>query len=267
MTVADPDGVLRGGGVGDDRTAVVTGASSGIGEAAARRLDREGFRLLLVARRADRLEALAGVLRAASPLALDLTAQDAPQRVAAAVEERWGRLHLLVNNAGAAWPAAFGDDDGGPENVRRTMELNFHAPVRLTAALLPVLRRSAPSALVNVASVASRIALPRNGAYAASKFALAGWSEALRFEELRHGVHVGAVLPGFVATEGFPQERVRRRRGTRWLVSSPDPVADAIVEVARGRAERYVPRPWALLPVVRLLAPGAWRRVAARPCR
>ena len=245
--------------------AVVTGASSGIGEATARRLDREGYGLVLVARRADRLEALAGALRDAAPLALDLTGDEAPERVASAVEARWGRLDLLVNNAGGAWRAAFAEEGGGHANVRRTMDLNFDAPVRLTEALLPVLRRSAPSSIVNVASVAARVALPRNGAYAASKSALAGWSEALGLEERERGVHVGLVLPGFVATEGFPQSDLRARRATRRLVSSPERVAEAIVAAGLGRrAERYVPRPYALVPVVRALLPGAWRLVAAR---
>jgi uncharacterized protein len=246
------------------RTALVTGASSGIGEAAARRLDRDGWRLLLVARRAERLGTLARSLRDAHYLALDLTDDDAPDRVARWVEER-GSLELLVNNAGAGWSAVFGEEDGGHSNVARTMELNFDAPVRLTEALLPALRRSAPSAVVNVSSVAGRVARPRTGAYSASKFALAGWSESLAAEERPHRVHVGLVLPGFVATEGFPQADLRESAATRWMVSTPDRVADAIVDAGPGgKAERYVPRPYALVPVVRTLVPGLWRRVGNR---
>lgn len=242
------------------RAAVVTGASSGIGEATARRLDRNGWRLLLVARREDRLRALAGELKAASPVALDLTDGDAPAAIAARVEEELGRLDLLVNNAGSSWRSGFGEAEGGFANVRRTMELNFDAPVRLTEALLPILRRSTPSAVVNVSSIAGRIALPRGGAYSASKFALSGWTESLRFEERGHGVHVGLVLPGFIATEGFPQEGLRRRPLTRWVVSRPERVADAIVEAGPGgRAELSVPRPYGLVPVLRALAPGLWR--------
>ena len=85
------------------------------------------------------------------------------------------------------------------------MEVNFDAVVRLTEALLPLLRRSAPSAIVNVSSTAGRVARPGSGAYSASKFALAGWSDALAGEEAPNGVHVGLVLPGFITTEGFPQ--------------------------------------------------------------
>jgi short-subunit dehydrogenase len=245
------------------RTAVVTGASSGIGEAAARRLGADGWKLLLVARREDRLEALARSLPEASALALDLTAEDAPDRVRAAVEERFGgQLHLLVNNAGGSWRAAFGDPDGGWENVRRTMELNFEAPVRLTEALLPILRRSAPSSIVNVASVAGRVARSTAGSYGASKAALIGWTDALHLEERSNGVHVGLVLPGFVSTEGFPQEALRGNLATRWIVSKPEKVADAIVDAGPGgRAERIVPRGYALFPALRILTPALVRRL------
>lgn len=215
-----------------------------------------------MARRAERLEALAASLRDAHALPLDLTAPGAPTRAAAAVQERFGRLDLLVNNAGSAWRATFGDPDGGFENVRRTMELNFDAVLRLTEALLPVLRRSAPSAVVNVGSVSGRVALPRSGAYSASKFALAGWSEALHLEEREHGVHVGLVQPGFVATEGFPQADLVGRAATRWMVSTPERVAEAVVDAGPGgKAERFVPRPYAVVWPLRVAAPALWRRV------
>jgi short-subunit dehydrogenase len=245
------------------RTAIVTGASSGIGEATARRLGEDGWKLLLVARRADRLEALAGSLPDASALALDLTAADAPERVRATVDERLGgRLDLLVNNAGGSWRAAFGDpEEGGYENVRRTMELNFDSPVRLTEALLPVLRSSAPSAVVNVASVAGRVARSTAGSYGASKAAMIAWTDSLHLEERDNGVHIGLVLPGFVSTEGFPQDALRKNPLTRWIVSKPERVADAIVDAGPGgRAERIVPRGYALFPVLRVVAPALVRR-------
>jgi short-subunit dehydrogenase len=244
------------------KLAVVTGSSSGIGEAAARRLDRDGWRVIMVARRADRLEQLAGELRDAQALPLDLTEPDAPARVRERAEQE-GALHLLVNNAGGSARAQFGDEEGGHANIRRDMDLNFDAAVRLTEALLPLLRRSAPSSIVNVSSVAGRVGRANAGAYSASKFALAGWSESLQLEERQHGVHVGLVLPGFIATEGFPQESLRRRLHTRWLVSTTDRVADAIVQAGPGgKPERYVPRPWALVPALRHGLPAVWRRVA-----
>jgi len=243
--------------------ALITGASSGIGEATAHRLAREpGMSLVLVARREERLRALASSLgeERVSFLAADLVEEDAPARIRAHVEERHGRLDLLVNNAGSGWRARFAD--GGYENVRRTMAINFDAPVRLTEALLPLLRASAPSAIVNVASTAGRVARAGTGAYSASKFALAGWSDSLWAEERPHGVHVGLVLPGFIATEGFPQTELTEKRLTRWAVSTPEQGAEAIFQAGVGRRpERYVPRPYAVAAALRVLAPGLVRRV------
>ncbi|CAN5568553.1 hypothetical protein BH20ACT15_BH20ACT15_01820 [soil metagenome] len=241
--------------------AVITGASSGIGEATARRLAREpGAELILVARREERLRSLAESLPApATWVAADLTDDDAPSRVAAHAGEHHDRLTLLVNNAGASWRGTFAEE--GYENVRRTMELNFDAAVRLTEALLPRLRSSRPSAIVNVSSTAGRVARPGAGAYSASKFALAGWSDALHAEEAPNGVHVGLVLPGFIETEGFPAAELRRRRLTRWLVSDAGTAAEAIADAGLNRkAERYVPRPYFLAAAARLLAPALFRR-------
>jgi uncharacterized protein len=192
-------------------------------------------------------------------LAEDLTDDGAPARIAAAVEAEHGRLDLLVNNAGAAWRGRFADH--GWEGVQRHMALNFDATVRLTEALLPLLRRSAPSALVNVSSVAGRVARGSSGGYSASKFALAGWSDALYAEERPNGVHVGLVLPGFVTTEGFPQAELHAKALTSRLVSTPDKVAEAIVDAGlRGKPERYVPRWYGVVPALRVLAPRLVRR-------
>jgi uncharacterized protein len=249
-------------GPGRPLVALITGASSGIGEATARRLAREGgTQLVLVARREERLQRLAGELAVpTSFVAADLTEEDAPARVLEHVRSHHTRLTLLVNNAGASWRSTFAD--GGYANVRRTMDLNFDAVVRLTEALLPMLRASAPAAIVNVASTASRVARPGAGAYSAAKFALAGWSDALYGEERPNGVHVGVVLPGFIATEGFPARELLARAGTRWIVSTPETAAEAILDAGlRGHAERYVPRPYYLAACARLLLPALTRRV------
>ncbi|HEX5145503.1 MAG TPA: SDR family NAD(P)-dependent oxidoreductase [Conexibacter sp.] len=245
--------------------AVVTGASSGIGEATVRRLAAEpGARLVLVARREERLRALADEIGGATVVAVDLTDEDAPARVREAVErEHGGRLDLLVNNAGASFNAFFGE--GGWENVRRTMALNFDAQLRLTEALLPLLRASAPSSIVNVASTAGRVGRAAGGAYSASKFAFAGWTDSLHLEERPRGVHVGLVLPGFVATEGFPQTMLVERGLTRWAVSKPERVAEAILDAGPGgRAERYVPRAYWLAATLRIVAPRLVRRAMQR---
>jgi short-subunit dehydrogenase len=244
------------------RVALVTGASSGIGAATARRLARDpGTELVLVARRGELLAELAASLPCpATWLAADLTSADAPDLVRAHLEQHHDRLDLLVNNAGAAWRGTFGET--GWANVQRHMELNFDAVVRLTEALLPLLRKSAPSAIVNVASTAGRVSRGNSGAYSASKFALIGWTDALSLEEAPHGVHVGMVLPGFVSTEGFPQTELREKALTRLILSTPEKVAAAILEVGPGgKSERYVPRPYALAAYLRILTPRLTRRV------
>lgn len=243
--------------------AVITGASTGIGKATAIRLSRApGAELVLVARRKELLRELADSLPCrATCVAVDLTEEEAPGRVLRHLEKEHGSgLDLLVNNAGAAWRAGFAE--GGYANVRRHMALNFDAAVRLTEALLPLLRGSAPSAIVNVASTAGRVARARTGAYSASKFALIGWSDSLYAEEKPHGVHVGLVMPGFVRTEGFPAAELREKTLTRWIVSEPEKVADAVFECGPGRRpERYVPRPYGLAAVARILMPSVTRRV------
>jgi uncharacterized protein len=164
------------------------------------------------------------------------------------------------------------------------MTLDFEAPVRLVEALLPVLRATAAPAgsaastsgaaaasdaprqraavsIVNVASTAARIARPGAAGYSAAKFALAGWTDGLHLEEREHGIHVGLVLPGFVKTEGFPTTELLARRTTRWMVSTPEAVAEAILEAGPGgRAERYVPRFYWIFAALRLLAPRLVRR-------
>ena len=249
--------------------ALITGASSGIGAASAVRLAREpGASVVLIARREERLRELAASIgEAASWVAADLLDDEAPATILAHVKQRHGRLDVLVNNAGASWPASFAD--GGYESVRRTMAINFDAHVRLTEALLPELRRSG-GAIVNVASLSGRVARATMGAYCASKFALAGWSDSLRCEERAHGLHVGLVLPGFIATEGFPQEELLASPLTRWIVSTPAKVAEAICRVGIDRQrERYVPRPYGVAAVMRMLAPrlvcGALERVGDGP--
>ncbi len=216
---------------------MVTGASSGIGEATARRLAREpNFHVVLVARREDKLNALARELGNATAVAADLTDPEAPGQIRDVVERDHGALHMLVNNAGAAWRGTFADT--GWENIERHMKLNFEAPVRLTEALLPLLRTTARSSdekvcIVNVASTAARVSRPKSGAYSCSKFALAAWSDALAGEELEHGVHVGMVLPGFVKTEGFPAQELAVQ------------AADAVDRLeARGRGRGH-PAGWA----------------------
>jgi short-subunit dehydrogenase len=267
--------------------ALITGASSGIGEATARRLAREpDVQLILVARRDERLLALAEELGTAPTFVFpaDLTEPGKPLQIAKVIEHKYGALNLLVNNAGARWAVDF--SDGGWANIERHMRINFEAPVRLVEALLPLMRRTAaaagsvdggqrvtsfagrplkaPVAIVNVTSTSARISRLGTGAYSASKNALAAWSDSLYLEERRHGVHVADVLPGFIATEGFPQAELRASPLTRWAVSDAEQVAEAIIEAGPGGVlERYVPRYYWIGSLLRVIAPGLIRRGAS----
>ncbi|MBO9534152.1 MAG: SDR family NAD(P)-dependent oxidoreductase [Solirubrobacteraceae bacterium] len=244
--------------------AVVTGASSGLGEAIARRLSDRGYRVLLVARRADRLAALAGELAGAVAVEADLLAPEGPSAVLAAVDAAGGRLSVLVNNAGIGGRGTFAE--AGYAGVRQTMDLNFDAQLRLTEALLPAVRAAAPSSILFVSSVSGKIARPGAGAYSASKFALNGWAEALRAEEGAGGVHVGTILPGFIATEGFPQRELLAKRTTRWLVGKPEMVADAAEHLIRTRRpERHAPPAWRLMSLLAAVAPRLVARIVAAP--
>jgi uncharacterized protein len=248
---------------------VITGASSGIGEATARRLSREpGARLVLVARRQDRLDKLAAELGGATVVAVDLTDPSAPHAVLEAVGRAYaGELHLLVNNAGARWAGSFAET--GWDNVERHMKINFEAPLRLTDTLLPMLRATAakqqrPVSIVNVSSTSGRVARANASGYSAAKFALAGWSDSLAAEERPHGIHVGLVLPGFISTEGFPQAELVAHPLLRRIVSRPEVVAEAIVECGlHHRVERYAPRAYWLAAAARILTPGLVRRAVS----
>jgi short-subunit dehydrogenase len=247
------------------RVVLITGASSGIGAATARRFAEESrTELVLVARREERLRALAAEIGGATVIPADLTDPEAPARIAETVAAAHGGLHVLVNNAGAAHRATFAE--GGYANVALTMELNFNAVVRLTESLLPLLRQSAPSAIVNVASTAGRVSRSGSGAYSASKHALCGWSDALHLEEAPNRVHVGLVLPGFIKTEGFPAHELTGHPVLRFIVGRETTVAEAILDCAlHGRSERYAPRPYAIAAGLRVLAPALVRRALSGP--
>jgi short-subunit dehydrogenase len=239
------------------KTAVITGASSGIGEALARKLAGDGWRLLLVARREDRLKDLGAEIGALYEAA-DLTEMTGARAVAIRAEKEFDRLDLLVNNAGGnRMRGEFAEV--GYDYVREIMDQNFDSAVRVTEALLPFIRRSAPSAIVNVGSIAGRIARPRMSAYNAAKFALNGWTESLYHEERAQGVHVGLVTPGFISTEGFPQEQLTGKAMTRWMVGKPEQAVDAILKAADGKPEVSVPGWYGLLPRLRYSAPALVR--------
>ena len=180
------------------RVAVITGASSGIGEATARALAADGHRLALLARRADRVEKLAEELdNGALAIEADVTDRDSIVAAAKRVQSELGGADILINNAGVMLLAPFSSEQ--KTEIRQMVETNLLGAITTTEVFLDQLRDGGGD-LVNISSVAGRTARPGNAVYAATKWGLGGWSESLR-QELRPEIRVMVIEPGAVATE------------------------------------------------------------------
>lgn len=243
----------------------MTGASSGIGEATARRLADAGMSVVAVARRRERLEALAEQSRASAGRVVahvaDVRDIDQVDALAARVEDEFGACHALVNNAGVGGGAFTGRDS--LDDALRTVDINLNGTLRCLAAFADLLERSAPARVVNIASVAGKIGIGPAG-YAASKFAVVGLSEALHLSWAERGIAVTQLNPGYVETEGFPQTQLKGTPFER-VLGDPADVAEAVVEVlGDGRFERTVPAFYRAFVGLRHLAPPVYRAVAGR---
>lgn len=189
--------------------AIVTGASSGIGEATAKRLAEHGASVAVVARRKDRLDALVAKIEAAGGTALaieaDITDRNQAEQAVAAVTNRFGRLDILINNAGLMLLGTVLDQD--VDEWERMIAVNQKALLYMTNAALPHLLTAAEDDLrkvadiVNISSIAGRQAWPKFGVYNMTKFGVNGFTEALRQEVTQKHVRVGVLEPGAVATE------------------------------------------------------------------
>jgi short-subunit dehydrogenase len=188
-----------------DRRALITGASSGIGRALAIEMAREGVNLVLLARRGDRLAEVAQqveqLVRRAVAVVGDVTDPAARRRALDAAQIELGGLDILVNNAGIAAHGRFAEAD--PGRLRPIMEVNFFAPVELIRESLPLLRAGRQPLVVNVGSILGHRGCPHKSEYSASKFALHGFSEALRPELAALGIDVLVVAAGPTESEHF----------------------------------------------------------------
>ena len=249
-------------------TALVTGASSGIGRLLGLRLAQEGARVALVARRETELESVAAKIRAQSGEALVLPCDVADSsQVAASARlalEHFGAIDILVNNAGYGGQRTFLDWD--IEDMVRIMRVNYFGALYFTKALLPQMVKRKRGWLVFISSVTGRIASPEKTAYAASKFAMTGFAEALSLEVEDAGVHLLTVYPGVVQTpfhnaqmlEDMPEK-------TRRSMVKPEGLVDAIFgALAKGKRELTYPGGIAAGYVVRALAPGFLRQQVMR---
>lgn len=221
------------------RIAVVTGASSGIGAATARALAADGHRVALLARRADRIAALAKELDNGS-IAIEADVTDRAALVAAAerVQQELGGADVLVNNAGVMLLGPFGPEQR--DDYRQMIEVNLLGAITATEVFLDQLKNGGGD-IVNISSVAGRTARPGNGVYAATKWGINGWSESLR-RELLPEVRVTLIEPGAVATE-LPNHitHADTKQGVEALYSQIEVTAEDIAEViafAVGRPRR-----------------------------
>jgi uncharacterized protein len=244
--------------------AVVTGASSGIGKLLAMRFAHQGARVALVARRAAELEAVAAQIRASGGEALvlpcDVADRDQVFASAQTAVEHFGAIDILVNNAGYGHHRPFLDWD--LDDMERIMCVNFFGTLYWTKALLPQMVERRRGWMVFIASVAGKIGVPDESAYAATKFATVGLAEALSIEVEDAGVHVLTVCPGTIRTDFFDQEALERMPpvAKRGMVD-PEPLIDAIMQsLAAGKRELTFPRQIAGAYVFKAIAPGLMRR-------
>lgn len=244
---------------------IVTGASSGIGEATARQFGREGARVVLAARRLDRLEALArdihemGTGAEALVVQADLSRLEDIRSLIRQTLDRFGRIDVLVNNAG------FGRLDWlenlDPENdIEAQFDVNVLGVVQTTRQALPVMIEQRSGHIINMCSMSSFIATPTYTIYAASKHAVHGFSEALRREVQPWGIHVSTIYPGGVKTDFGEHAGLKRKTKATtpgFLKLSADDVARAVVQlVHRPRAMKIIPWLWSLVALLNRLFPS-----------
>ncbi|HEX8579108.1 MAG TPA: SDR family oxidoreductase [Allosphingosinicella sp.] len=221
-----------------NRVAVITGASSGIGEATARVLVAEGYRVALLARRVERISSLADELQNAIAIQADVTDRDSVVAAAERVQQELGGADVLINNAGVMLTAPFGSDKRSEH--RQMVETNLLGAMTVTEVFLDQLRAKGGD-LVNISSVAGRVAPAGFAAYSATKWGLNGWSEALRVE-LQPEIRVMVVEPGAVATELSDHitddESKRVAREYRDSVAVPPQDIAEVIAFALGRPKR-----------------------------
>jgi uncharacterized protein len=252
--VTGPQRAVRRAGGTEYRTALVTGASGGVGEAFARRLGADGCDLVLVARRSRQLDDLAGQLTAAhgvhvEVLGADLTVPDELARVEQRLADAGRPLDLLVNNAGAFGSVGLLADQTAEAETRK-IELNAVAMVRLARAALPGMLRRGRGGIINVSSVSAFLPTPRAATYSATKAFITSFSESLHGETRERGVTVTALCAGPMKTtihDDDPDRPTDRTPARLGVLDPADVVASGLAAVRAGRPVCVPGRRWAVL--------------------
>lgn len=249
-----------------DRVVIVTGASAGIGRALALQLASQGAKVAITARRAERLEQVAGDMRRRGGETLVIPADVSDETQCQSLVERtvsaFGRLDMLINNAGLAASALL-DEFPDLRLFRRVMDVNFYGTVYCTYYALPYLKAT-QGRIVAISSLGGKAAIPYNTPYISSKYAMQGFYDALRMELYQHGVSITLICPWWVVTEfheaQMDKDGVPRGPRGRNLYSAKMMTADRCAEITRNAAHKrrreVLMGPGALVVWLKLLAPG-----------
>jgi len=235
-----------------NKVVIVTGASSGIGEATARQFGKEGAKLVLAARRVDRLETLAQEIRSMNTstqtlvVQADLSKLEDIQAMIKQALDKFGRIDVLVNNAG------FGRLDwlenlDPIKDIQAQFDVNVLGVIQTTRQVLPVMIKQRSGHIINMGSMAGLVATPTYTIYAASKHAVHGFSEALRREVKPWGIDVSMIYPGGVATEFASHAGIKRKTNAatpKSLLLTADQVGSAVVQLVRSPRAMWI-LPWA----------------------
>lgn len=250
----------------DSPVIVVTGASSGIGAATARLFGRQGYRVVLAARRLDRLEALANEIRADEgevlPVATDVTQLQQIQNLVDSSIAQYGQIDVLFNNAGLGRSRPL--DVMEPEaEIELQLRVNVSGVIQTTRAVLPHMIQRRRGHIINMSSIAGLMGTPNLSVYSASKFSVRGFSEALRREVRKDGIHISTVYSGAVATEFAEQSGITGKsvksgiKTPRALTLTAEDVARRVLTlVDHPRRAVIVPRPMRALTTLNALFPG-----------
>jgi short-subunit dehydrogenase len=256
----------------DGARILITGASQGIGRALAEAAAARGAKVIAVARSEDQLAELASKVHAQGgslvTLRADITDADDRRRMVDAAAQHFGGIDILVNNAGIGATGHFAD--AGPDRLRKIMEVNFFGLTETTRAFLPLLRQGNKPAIVNISSIAGKRGIPARSEYSASKFAVQGFSEALRAEVAKDGIDVLIVCPGLTQTNFsknmLEQKALVQMDHMRGMTSEEVALA-TIASIERGRREVCLTAQGRLIAYISRFFPRLADRIAARRVR